>query len=101
LGFQPNTGELRTYSDQTSAFSEKYKYSDLTSNTIYTSGSPFVYNIILDTSGNRVSPRIHFTDLPSHVVNLPNYLFIGYDKTSTLGSMTLQVEISELTVEIK
>ncbi len=101
LAIQPKSGELRTYVDQTSEFSEKYRYKDVTSNTIYSSGPPFIYRIILDTSGNKVSPQIHFTNLPSQIVNLPKYLFIGYSNKSTLGSMSLQVEVSSLTVEVK
>ena len=101
LAFQPKSGELRTYIDQTSSFSEKYRYKDVTSNTVYTSGPPFIYNITLTTSGNRVNPQIHFTDLPSKIVNLPKYLFIGYSNKSTLGSMTLQVEVSDLVIEIE
>jgi hypothetical protein len=101
LAIQPKSGELRTYIDQTSTFSEKYRYKDVTSNTSYAAGPPFIYRIILDTSGNKVSPQIHFTNLPSQIVNLPKYLFIGYSNKSTLGSMSLQVEVSDLTVEME
>ena len=101
LAFQPKSGELRTYIDQTSSFSARYRYRDVTSNTIYTSGPPFIYDITLATSGNKISPQIHFTDLPSQFVNLPKYLFIGYSNKSTLGSMTLQVEISDLVIEME
>ena len=100
LAFQPKSGdEFRTYIDQTSSYSEKYKYKDVTSNTIYTSGPPYIYNITFTTSGNKVNTRIHFTDLPSQFVNLPKYLFIGYSNKSTLGSMSLQAEITDLTIE--
>lgn len=102
LAYQPKSGdEFRTYIDQTSSYSEKYKYKDVTSNTIYTSGPPYIYNITFTTSGNKVNTRIHFTDLPSQFVNLPKYLFIGYSNKSTLGSMSLQAEITDLTIEIK
>ena len=101
LAIQPKSGELHTYIDQTSEFSEKYRYKDVISNTIYSSGPPFIYRIILDTSGNKVSPQIHFTNLPSQIVNLPKYLFIGYSNKSRLGSMSLQVEVSSLTVDVK
>ena len=101
LAFQPKSGELRTYIDQTSSYSEKYMYKDVTSNTVYTSGPPFIYDITFATSGNKVNPQIHFTDLPSKFVNLPKYLFIGYSNKSKLGSMTLQVEVTNLSIEVE
>jgi hypothetical protein len=39
--------------------------------------------------------------LPSQFVNLPKYLFLGYSKKSSLGSMTVQVEITDLLIEIQ
>ena len=98
LALVPNTGEVRFYSDQTSRFSNKYHYRDLLTNTTLSSSLPYTYNITFAISGNRVSPRIHFTDLPPQTVNLPRYLFIGYNKKSNQGSMTIQVEISDLVV---
>jgi hypothetical protein len=98
---QPKDGEVRIYNDQITKFSQNYKYKDLITNTVYSSGPPFIYQIILETSGNRVSPQIHYTNIPSQTVNLPKYLFIGYNNKSTLGSMSLQVEISNLTVEVE
>ena len=99
LAIQPNTGELRLYSDQTSRFSVKYDYANLLTNTILSSGPPYSYSFTFALSGNSVNPKIHFTDLPPQIVNLPKYLFIGYNNKSTLGSMTLQAEISELNVQ--
>ena len=101
LAVQPNTGELRLYSDQTSRYNSSYNYSELLTNTILSSGLPYSYKITFAISGNSVQPRIHFTDLPAQIVNLPKYLFIGYNNKSTLGSVSLQAEISELTVETK
>jgi hypothetical protein len=101
LALVPNTGEVRFYIDQTSRFSHAYKYPDLLTNTTLSSSLPYTYNITFAISGNRVSPRIHFTNLPAQSVNLPKYLFIGYNNKSTLGSMTVQVEISNLTVEVE
>jgi hypothetical protein len=101
LALAPNTGEVRFYSDQTSRISNARDYSSLLTNTTLTSSLPYIYNITFRISGNRVTPRIHFTDLPSHSVNLPKYLFIGYNKKSTLGSMTVQVDISNLTVDVE
>jgi hypothetical protein len=100
LALQPNTGEVRFYSDQTSRFSNKYNYRDLLTNTTLSSSLPYTYNITFAISGNRVSPRIHFTNLPPQTVNLPRYLFIGYNKKSNQGSMTIQVEISDLVVGV-
>jgi hypothetical protein len=101
FAMQPKDGEVRIYNDQITKFSQNYKYKDLITNTVYSSGPPFIYQIILKASGNRVSPQIHYTNLPSQTVNLPKYLFIGYSNRSTLGSMSLQVEISNLTVEVE
>ena len=98
LAVQPNSGELRLYSDQTSRFSNKYNYSDLLTSTTLSSGPPFSYKITFAISGNSVNPQIHFTDLPAQIVNLPKYLFIGYNNKSTLGSVSLQAEIGDLSV---
>jgi len=56
LAVQTKAGEIRTYNDQTSDFSENYKYKDLLSNTVYGSGPPYIYNITFTTSGNKVTP---------------------------------------------
>lgn len=101
LALEPNSGEVRFYNNQTSSFTNKYDYRDLLTNTSLNPGRPYNYRITFSTSGNTVSPRIHFTNLPPQIVNLPKYLFIGYDKKSTLGTMSLQVRISDLTVELK
>ena len=101
MAIQQNTGEVRFYSDQTTKFNTKYLWKELLTNTNLTSNSPFSYKITLATSGNRVNPRIYFTDLQSQVVNLPKYLFIGYNNKSALGSVSLQAEITDLTVEVK
>lgn len=101
MAIQPNTGELRLYSDQTSRFSIKYNYDELLTNTALFSGPPFSYKITFATSGNSVKPQIHYTDLPPQIVNLPKYLFIGFSNKSTLGSMTLQAEISDLSFEVE
>lgn len=100
LALQPNTGEVRFYSDQTSRFNNKYRYNDLLTNTALSNTLPYTYNITFAISGNNVSPRIHYTNLPAQIVNLPKYLFIGFNKKSNLGSMTLQVEISDLVVGV-
>ena len=101
LALEPNSGEVRFYSDQTSRFSNKYNYGDLLTNTTLSSSLPYTYKITFAISGNNVRPQIHFTNLPAQIVNLPKYLFIGYNKKSTLGSMTVQVEISNLIVEVE
>ncbi len=101
LALEPKTGEVRFYSDQTSRYSRKYEWSQLLANTALNASSPHTYKITFAISGNSVSPQIYFTSLPSQIVNLPNYLFIGYNNKSTIGSMTLQVEISDLHFDVK
>jgi hypothetical protein len=99
LAMEPKTGEVRIYNDQTSSYSRKYEWSQLLANTSLTASSPHTYKITFAISGNSISPQIYFTNLPSQIVNLPKYLFIGYNNKSTLGSMTLQAEISDLNFE--
>jgi hypothetical protein len=101
MALQPQNGELRTYTNQTNNFVGKYKWGDLISNTNLTTGPPYTYGIKFSISGNKVSPQIYFTNLPAQFVNLPKYLFLGYSKKSSLGSMTVQVEITDLLVEIQ
>jgi hypothetical protein len=101
MALQPQNGEVRTYSDQTNTFAGKYTWENLISNTSLTSGPPYSYTIKFSISGNKVSPQIHFANLPSQFVNLPKYLFLGYSKISSLGSMIVQVEITDLRVELK
>ena len=99
IALEPQNGEVRTYSDKTNTFVGKYKWGDLISNTNLTTGPPYSYAIKFSVSGNKVGSQIHFTNLPSQFVNLPKYLFLGYSKQSSLGSMTVQVEITNLLVE--
>ena len=101
IALEPQNGEVRIYSDQTNTFAGKYKWSDLISNTNLTTGPPYAYTIKFSISGNKVDQQIHFTNLPSQFVNLPKYLFLGYSKKSSLGSMTVQVEITDLLIEIQ
>jgi hypothetical protein len=101
LALEPNSGEVRFYNNQTSSFSNRYEYRGLLTNTSLSPSRPYNYRITFSISGNSVNPRIHFTNLPPQIVNLPKYLFIGYNKKSTLGSMSVQVEISDLVVEIE
>ena len=101
IALQPQNGEVKTYSDQTSTSTGKYLWSELIANTSLTSGPPYNYVVKFTTSGNRVEPQIHFTNLPTQITNLPKYLFIGYSNKSTLGSVTMQVDVSDLTVEAK
>ena len=101
IALQPKNGEVRTYSDQTNTFAGKYLWNKLISNTNLKSGPPYSYTIKFSVSGNRITPQIHFTNLPTQITNLPKYLFIGYNNKSTLGSVTLQVEVSNLTVDVQ
>ena len=101
LAMEPKTGEVRIYSDQTSRYNSKYEWSQLLANTSLTASSPHTYKITFAISGNSVSPQIYYTNLPSQIVNLPKYLFIGYNNKSNLGSMTLQAKISDLNFDMK
>jgi hypothetical protein len=102
LALQPSTGEVRIYSDQTSRYSYASKYSELLQNTILSpSVLPYTYKITFVISGNRVNTKIHSTTLPVQSVNLPKYLFLGFTNKSTLGSLTVQVDVNNLSVEAK
>ena len=101
IALQSQNGEVRIYNKQTNTSVERYTWEQLLSNTNLGAGPPYSYDIKFTTNGNKVDQQIHFTNLPSQFVNLPKYLFLGYSKKSSLGSMTLQVEITDLIIELK
>ncbi|MFZ5909839.1 MAG: hypothetical protein ACOYYU_07485, partial [Chloroflexota bacterium] len=61
---------------------------------------PYIYEFELTTSGNEVGGEINLIDLSSQIVNLPNYLFLGYRNKSTLGSVTMKVKVTKLEIEL-
>jgi len=101
IALQSQFGEVKIYNNQTDTFVERYLWDELTSNTTLGNGPPYLYNITFNTNGNKVTQQIHFTNLPSQFVNLPNYLFIGYNKKSSLGSVTMQVEVTNISIDVK
>jgi hypothetical protein len=101
VALQSQFGEVKVYNNQTDSFTERYTWEKIISGTTLSGGPPYSYDIKFTTDGNKVDQQIHFTDLPSQFVNLPNYLFIGYSKKSSLGSMTLQAEITGIEIDIK
>lgn len=100
LAIQPEFGEVRTYAGQTSTAAGRYTWEQLVENTTYGDGPPYTYDLILKTDGSLVDTRINFLDLPSQIVNLPKYLFIGYQNASTLGSVSMSITVSDLTIEL-
>ena len=101
VALQSKNGEVRIYNNQTNSAVERYTWESLLSNTDLAGGPPYPYEIKFTTSGNKVDHQIYFTNLPSQFVNLPKYLFLGFNNKSTLGSMTLQVEVTDLLVKTK
>jgi hypothetical protein len=99
IALQSEFGEVRVYVDQTASSAGRYLWTRLAENTNYSGGPPFTYDLVLKTSGSRANSRINFFDLPSQVVILPNYLFIGYQNKSTLGSVSMDVTVSNLSIE--
>ena len=100
IAIQPELGEVRTYIGQTSAAAGRFTWVQLVENTNYGNGPTYTYDLILKTDGSLVDTRINYFDLPSQVVNLPKYLFIGYRNTSTLGSVSMNITVSDLTIEV-
>ena len=101
LAIQPRTGVVRVYNGQTSHFNSEHKLVDLVTNTELEPTLPFNYKIKFDVNGNLVKPYIYFTRLPDQIVNLPEYLFLGYRNTTASGSLGVQVTISSLAIEAK
>ncbi len=99
FALQPQNGEVRSYSNQTSSPDGRYTWNQLSSQVNFGATPPYVYDFKVKISGNKVSNEINLVDLSSHIVNLPKYLFLGYRNTSTLGSVTMQVKVSNLEIE--
>lgn len=99
IALEPKLGEVRTYVDQTDSAAGRFTWAQLSKDTSYGNGPTYIYDIVLKTTGNHVDTRINFFDMPSQIVNLPKYLFIGYQNASTLGSVSLSVKVSELTIQ--
>ena len=100
IAIQPEHGEVRTYVDQTDSFAGRLTWAQLAESTNYGNGPTYTYDIMLSTSASAIDSRINFFDLPSQIVNLPKYLFIGYQNKSTLGSVSMSITVSELTIEV-
>jgi hypothetical protein len=101
IAIQPEFGEVRTYVDQTNSAVGRYTWAQLVEDTNYGNGPTYTYDLILRTSGSIVDSRINFFELPSQIVNLPKYLFIGYQNKSTLGSVSISITVSNLTIEVE
>ena len=100
IAIQPEFGEVRVYVEQTNSTAGRFTWEQLVENTNYGDGPPYTYDIVLRTSGSMVDSRINAFDLPSQIVNLPKYLFIGYQNKSTLKSVSMNVTVSGLTIEV-
>ena len=99
IAIQPEFGEVRTYIEQTDTVEGRFTWAELAVDTNYGEGPPYTYDITLNTSASAIDSRINFFDLPSQIVNLPKYLFIGYQNKSTLGSVSMSVTVSDLIIE--
>jgi hypothetical protein len=99
IAIQPEFGEVRTYVDQTDTLEGRFTWAQLAENTNYGNGPTYTYDIFLNTSASTIDTKINFFDLPSQIVNLPKYLFIGYQNKSTLGSVSMSVTVSDLIIE--
>ena len=99
IALQPKNGEIRTYINQTNNFSRRITWDALVENTNYGNGPTYTYDLVINTSANTVDTRINFFDIDDAIVNLPNYLFIGYQNKSTLGSVTMNITISDFSIE--
>lgn len=98
ISFRPENGEVRVYVDQSEDY-EQFLWRNLTVNTNYGDGPPYIYDIVLKTSGSRVETHFNFLNPFSKVVNLPNYLFIGYQNESNLGTVKMDITVSNLSIE--
>ncbi len=101
FALQPQNGEVRYYLNQTSTPIGRIDWDQLSSQVNFGATPPYVYDFRVTISGNKVSNEINLIDLSSQIVNLPKYLFLGYRNKSTLGSVTMQVKISNLTIEAR
>jgi len=100
IALQPKNGEIRTYINQTNNFSRRITWDALVENTNYGNGPTYTYDLVINTSANTVDTRINFFDIDDAIVNLPNYLFIGYQNKSTLGSVTMNITVSDFSIEL-
>lgn len=100
IALQSENGEIRTYVDQADSFSGRFTWAQVAEGANYGNGPTYTYDIMLSTSASTVDSRINFFDLPSQIVNLPKYLFIGFRNKSTIGSVSISITVSELTIEV-
>lgn len=100
FALQPQNGEVRSYLNQTSTPNGRFYWEQLSSQVNFGTTPPYVYNFKFLMSGNKVSNEINLVTLPTQIVNLPKYLFLGYRNKSTLGSITMQVKVSNLQIEV-
>ena len=101
FALQPEFGELRTYVDQSNNYASRYLWSNLTTNTNYGGGPPYVYDMTLNTSGGQVTYRLNFLEPQTQSVNLPKYLFFGFRNKVGQGQGMVSMNIVVSGLEIK
>ena len=101
IALQSKNGEVRTYINQTNSSSRRLIWDVLKENTTYGDGPPYIYNLVIRTSGSQVDTRINQFDIkPAEIVNLPKYLFIGYLNKSNVGSASMNITVSDFSIEL-
>jgi len=100
FALQSQYGEARYYLNQTETYNGRYYWEQLSSEVNFGEVPPYIYEFVFTTTGNEVDSEINLIDLSSEIVNLPNYLFLGYRNKSTIGSLTMRVKITKLEIEL-
>jgi len=97
---QSQYGEVRYYLNQTETYNGRYYWEQLSSEVNFGEVPPYIYEFEFTTTGNEVDSEINLIDFSSQIVNLPNYLFLGYRNKSTIGSLTMRVKVTKLEIEL-
>jgi hypothetical protein len=102
FALQPVGGELRTYVNQSRNYIGQYLWSNLTENTTYGAGPPYVYDISLTTSGGLTTYNLNSLQPQSQSVNLPKYLFLGFRKKTAENesSVSMNILVSGLKIDL-
>ena len=86
-------GNLDLYINKYSKPDGQYLWDNLRAGTDIVDGPPYLYNFRFNIDNGRIDTKVDGLVLSSSFVNQPMYLFLGFYKKSSSGSVTWGVNV--------
>jgi len=97
-GQQKQPGSIRIYQDGMDSRIIKYDWLQLSGTTGSANSWPYTYDILFKVTGGKVAIWVNNFNLDLQVLNFPKYLFIGYRNKSSIGTVSMDVTVSDLQI---